>query len=43
LQWLQSLYYKNGTLYILTLTTEASSYAEFEKEGKEILNSFRIK
>ena len=43
LQWLQSLYYKNGTLYILTFTTEASSYAEFEKEGKEILNSFRIK
>ena len=43
LHWIQCLYYKSGQLYILTLTTEASSCAEFEKEGKEILDSFRIK
>lgn len=43
LKFKQYLIQKEDKFYILTLTTLPETFLEFEKTGKEILNSFQVK
>jgi len=43
LRFLQHFYLKDGMGYVLTFSAETKSFADFEKTGNNILNSFKVK